>query len=346
MVTFTPAGVQWISGCAFDGIYLHPGSGKQIGVLVNSSFGGRFIVTGRDFTQTNLLMGCATGLSENADCMMNYVEVRGSASGTAALVQLIGIPTANTCFNTFGLIDGNYEDGSAVQLYNCDNNVFERIRLYRQPGKTGVGIVLNAGAFNEEARSNLFLQCTAGDGGMRANGTDSGASASKDNAVLFYDKGNGAPDPTYGTGATLRYSTSDDLHPAFAAVATGTYGAGPTDVAFGTERYDLAGNFATPSFTARKPGLYRVTWQISYTAAVTVNDKWVVSVVTPLETVPTLFTIPTTAEQSITGACTVRLLAGQTVKLQLERTFGSGSITLQGDSRFNRFEVAYQPQGF
>ena len=288
-------------------------------------------------------MGCASGLAENADSMQNYVEIRGSCTGTACMLQLTGISNANTCFNRFGFIDGNYENGSAIQLYNCDNNIFEHIRLYRQPGGTGTGISLAAGAANEQARGNIFIDCSPGAGGVRAQGTESGAAASKQNYIVHYDTPNDAPLPTYGVGATLWYNTLDDTFPCAAAItSTGSYSAtGATDVVWNGERFDVSNSFASNRFTAPKPGNYRVRWQMTHQTGVTVGDKWVIYIVSPSESVGTIYNVRAAVEATVSGEAVVNLLAGQTVYLTIQRAEGAGNFPVLADGRFNRFEVTH-----
>lgn len=347
MVSFQPAGVQWISGCAFDGIYLNAGTGCQRGIGVYSSFGGRYIVAGSGFSTSLSLFWCSATLSETSDCMQNYVEVRGSTLRSSALMQVGGIPTANFCFNRIGHVDGNYQDGTAIQIYNADNNVFEHVRLHRQPGGSGCGIALNAGAFNEEARGNIFIDCSPGAGGVRAIGTEGGASASKENYILFYDTPNGAPLPDYGNGATLWYGTLDNKFPSVAAkTATGSYNSTSLiDVSWDEKVFDLMNSFTSPTFTAPKPGKYRVKWKLSHAASVTANDKWVVYLTTPTEQIGLIYYVGSTIENTIGDETTVDLKTGDTVKLRIQRAAGTGTFPVLSDSRFNRFEINYVSQG-
>lgn len=347
MVQFAPAGTQWISGNCFEGIYLRGNLVADTGISVYSSFGGRYIVAGDSFTTRLMITGCASGVTETADCMQNYIEVRGNqgVSGCGPLLQMTGISTANSCFNRIGYVDGNYY-GNGIEIYNADNNIFEHIRLYRQPGGSGAGVILNGGAPNEEARGNIFIDCSPGAGGLLAIGTESATSASKENYILFYDTPNGAPLPSVGTGATLWYGTLDNKFPcASARSSTGNYGAGTSDVAFNSEMFDLMGNFSSPTFTAPKPGKYYVHWQLTHTGGVTVNDKWVIWIVTPNEQIGYIYYIAAARENTIASGAVVDLKAGQTVKLQIERADGSGNFPVSPDSRFTRLDVHYISQG-
>jgi len=348
MVRFTPAGSQWLSGCALDGIYLNGGAGVQRCLEVYSSFGGRYIVTGQSFLQSLFSLGCSSSITETADSMQNYIEVRGSAAGNAALLQLTGISNANSCFNRIGMVDGNYEHGTAIQLYNCDNNVFEHIRLYRQPGAMGVGIAFNGGVFNQEARSNLMIDCSPGEGGVVANGTGPGvASASKDNYIMLYDTPNAAPLPSYGVGASLWYGTFDSKFPCVIARAnSGVYGVGPADVSFPSEVQDLQNSFSSTAFTAPKPGNYRVKWTLAHTAGVTPRDKWLINIVTPSETVGFIYAVIDARDNSVSNEALVSLRAGETVRLRISRADGSGVFPVVTDNTYNRFEVNYVSQGF
>jgi hypothetical protein len=361
MVNFQPAGTQWISGCGINGIFLDGGSGVERLVTVYSNIAGNFIVHGQNFSVSAVLFGVVTlAPGETADCQENYCEIRANAVGSisinAGLLQLTGVTAANSSFNRFGFIDGNYQNGTAIQLYNCDNNLFDQIRLYRQPGATGTGIVLNAGNLNEEARQNLFINCSPGEGGLTANGTASGASASKENYILYYDTRNGAPLPVYGTGATLWYNTTDNKFPASSmkdSSAT-SYGAGPADVTWNDTSFNLQNNFVGATFTAPKPGRYRVNWKLSYQAASAVaGDKWAFYLVTssavgfPAEQIGFIHTVPNPAvDNSVEGCANVSLGYNATVKLTVERAAGTGNFKLIGDARFNRIDVSYIAQCF
>lgn len=347
MVLFNPGGVQWMTDNGFDGIYLDGGSGIERAIGIYSCFGGRFIAHSTGVTICVMLTGCSTTLTDTADCMNNHLAVRGT-SLTAGLLQMTGTPAANTCFNRIEYLDGNYKDAVAVQLYNCDNNVIERIRLFREVGGTAAGVAFNGGAFNEEARSNVIIDCSPGAGGVRAAGTETGAaSASKDNYIEFYDTPNGAPLPTYGTGASLWYGTNDSKFPAVIAyLNTGTFGAGPTDVVWNSELVDLQNNLTSGVFTAPKPGFYRIKWTLSHTSGVTVGDKWNINVVSSTEEAGFIYTVPTAVDRSVSNEVVIPIGIGGTAKVQITRAGGTGNFPLIADSRYNRFEVTHVARSF
>lgn len=345
MVQFAPGGSQRLLGCGFDEIYLDAGTGIQRGLEVYSCTYGKFYVHGRDFSICNLLVGCAGGLATDvADCHQNEFGVSGASSNTGALLQLTGISTANTCFNRFVYIDGAYTDATAVQLYNCDNNIFETIRLYREAGGTGTGVSLAGGAANEECRSNVFIDCSPGAGGVTAGGTPTFVSPSKQNQIICYDSPNFAPLPVIETGATLWYSTFDDKYAIATAKgqASGSYGAGPTDVAWDTEIYDAHGLFSGTTYSVYKPGFYRIKWTLSHTSGATVNDKWIITIVTTPESIGQICHIGTATDaETFNGDALVYMTPGQTAKITIEQAFGSGTWPRLIDPRYNRFEISY-----
>lgn len=347
MVQFLPDGDQWISGCAFKGIYLEPGMTKEMGVSVRSSIHGEFDVIGHSFTVTQVYVSVSTTLIDTADTMHNTFFIRGAAPTNGALLTIDGSPTANTCFNKFR-VDGNYTNGNGLQIYNSDNNIFECIRLFREVGGTGAGVVLNGGEVNEECRSNYFINCSPGAGGVVAKGTSSFTSASKDNYILFYDSPNFAPNPVYEAGATLWYNRSDSKFPVVSArTTTGTYNSGSaTDVVWNSEVYDPEGCFASNTFTAPKPGKYRVSWRLNHTGGVTINDKWVINIVATSETV-TFFTYIDAARENIySDQAVINMNSGDTVKIQISRASGAGNWPVAADPTLSRLDIHYISQGF
>lgn len=349
MFVFSPGGSQWISGNEFDGIYLSgdlggPCAGR--GLVVMSSVGGKYNVVGTAFSTALIDLGCSSTLAETADCMQNEITVRGNMWTSGALLRMNGTATANVCFNRIKSIDGNYSAGDAVIIGNADNNIFDTIRLHRSSG-TNYGVVLQGGAANNEARQNIFIDLSPGLGGLIAKGTPAYSSASHDNYILAYDTLNGAPLPVYETGATLFYNTLDGKFPSVSAVATtGTYGAGPTDIEFDTEIFDLTSCFVTPAFTAKKPGKYKFTLKISHGAGVTVGDKWVIYLVTTSETPGCIYHVQSAADNTLIFESTVNLLYNQTAKFTIQRSSGTGSFPVIADGRFNRLDINYISQGF
>lgn len=353
MVSFDPAGVQWLSGGVFDGIYLHPGTSvAAIGVFVKSHIHGRFILTGHGFSTTIGDFTCDSALStDTPDAQQNYIEVHGQQNGNTDghLLRVDGIATANFSFNRIGFVDGNYKNNAGIKVLNADNNIFEHVRLFRDVGGTADGITLCAGAVNQSARNNLFLDCSPGAGGVTAQGTGSGAEASNNNYILFYDTPNSAPPPVFGTAASLYFINNSGTPPLVAARDnSGTsYGAGPTDVSWSEEAFDLGGNFASPSFTAPKTAKYRFKWTLTHTAGITVGSQWIFYITLSTgEQIGIVYYPHSALSHSVNGEAIFSMLAGQTVKLTIERTAGAGNFPLVNDTRFNRLEINQVVQGF
>src|SRR6202030_1012630 len=116
---------------------------------------------------------------------------------------------ANCSFNTFVSFNGLYLNSPALNCINSDSNTFIASHLFRAPGGTANCIALRAGATSTlSCRSSLFNNLSPGVGGVLVEGTNVAAVPSVGNSILFYDKNNGAPDPTLGTGATLFWTSN------------------------------------------------------------------------------------------------------------------------------------------
>lgn len=167
-------------------------------------------------------------------------------------------------------------------------------------------------------------------------------SAAVDAFVSIERAPSGALARVYNQSATSRFEDEIARRPAFlarkSASQTFNVGATPTDIAFGTETFDQGGDFATPSFTAPVAGVYAFEFALMHDNTVTANDRWNVAVVQNSTTVYDLtFLIGAAAFDSIARSFSLQLAAGDTVKLQMRRTSGSGTLTTFNDPTSNYF---------
>lgn len=206
-----------IWGLFFEGNF----GGCDYGVTLLSTNHGFYDIRGQEFAISMIYTGVDPGLwalypnCDYGDLQSNAFWIDGrQVHGTGALLVCTGFTAspngANTSGNTFHKITGIYKNTDAVQIYNADTNVFERIVLFRFPGGAGRGVVLfgtdSADAESDVARWNVFLLCNPGAGGLHALGTSTYTTASVGNAVYRYDIVDGAPAPAIDTGATLFWS--------------------------------------------------------------------------------------------------------------------------------------------
>lgn len=107
-------------------------------------------------------------------------------------------PWGNVCHNVFSQLVCDFTGDAGIDLVEADNNVFINSFLYRRSG-SGYGVYFRAGAY-----SNTFFHLQPSNGVRVAPPRVAGAG----NQIFYYDKANGAPDPTIDTGGKLTW-TSD-----------------------------------------------------------------------------------------------------------------------------------------
>jgi hypothetical protein len=219
MVQIAPGGALPLDGCEFTDIMLdsgYPGGvGCQKGIELLSVRKSVIKVTVLEFGVFGVHLGCVAGLTDPADCQNNDIDIdfrqeysNGYPLGLDALI-VGGVATANASFNTIRRVRGVYSNGYGIYIGSGDNNIFENVQMVRTGGSVGTGVVLGAsntpGNF---AASNLFLNLSAGAGGVFAEGTGTATYPSIGTKILAYDKGNGNPDPLIDIGAGLSWASN------------------------------------------------------------------------------------------------------------------------------------------
>jgi Pectate lyase superfamily protein len=201
-----------LDDCELTGIYLNPGSGNAPINVVNvvSCCFSKFEVVTDGQTGVALLTGCSNTVTETPDTQRNEFWVTSNCAASGTIVQVDGISTANTSFNTFHLVDGDYTNGNGINIDNADNNLFMLVRMFREAGGTGLGVAFGGtNVANTEARNNIFIDLSPGDGGVYSQGTSDGFTyPAINNFALFYDSSNTGSIPNHGAGATFYYGTT------------------------------------------------------------------------------------------------------------------------------------------
>lgn len=204
-----------VTGCALVGLGVDGNNLAARGIVVNSVNDCEVEVSAANCTSVQVDFGTVAALADARDTQTNDVRyIRAYATGSAIGIRMqtatIG---ANISLNTFGDLYAYHENGVGLLLGNTDNNLFHRVCALRGGGGAGVGIVLGAGdgVSYANARANIIEFCSPGAGGITAQGTETAADASTDNAVLYLDKENGAADPTVGTSARLAWGSNKNV---------------------------------------------------------------------------------------------------------------------------------------
>lgn len=203
-----------ISGNEIKGITFDGAGVADYGLVVKSVMDGYFEAYAEEFLSSAFLVGCVDQLGEAEDtqhCIFRlWADQNGSADyGSILRLQANSVPDANPSFNIF-YVNGQYRDGVALDLAGSDNNTFLLAKFGRHPSGTAVGVLFRASAAIDTARSNRFLQLSPGAGGVTFQGTETATNAALHNIIYSYDKENGAPNPTFGTGATANWYYRDD----------------------------------------------------------------------------------------------------------------------------------------
>lgn len=118
-----------------------------------------------------------------------------------------------------------------------------------------------------------------------------------------------------------------------------TYGAGPTDLTFNTESYDVSGSFSSPTFTAPYTAKYNVTLLLTHTAGVTATNQWLISCITTARSYVFVYYVPAAALASVSYALNVDMAATDTLKWTVTRLVGAGAFILHNDTSLNVLTV-------
>lgn len=214
-----------ISGAGVVGIGLYGaaygGAKATHGIYARSVYNGEFDFYGQNVTTAGMYLGVvpsADGIVDEArDSQYNRINFgwRNSASDDGSLLVFDGDSGANAAKNSVRM-DGVcvYMNGDAIDLINCDNNVFIDVYLFRWTAGTGRALRSRGGATAAQtSRGNDFWKFSSSkadgtDPAILFEGFDVATVASTDN-VIHLDTENDTPIPTVGPGATLHISTQE-----------------------------------------------------------------------------------------------------------------------------------------
>lgn len=221
---------RWIGPAGGTALLVAPSSNLplySVGVLGifwdgNNSLGGiavdlmsvkysDFEIRAMHWTTSFVQMDISSGVTVNADNTGNiFYRIAGyqSSATDGSFLVTHASTSHNSCWNTFVLIQGNWDATPFIILNGDDNEMFMTTNGYNPNVNTTVkGVVLNGGAtFFQTTRHLTFynLSTTAnGGGGVFAQGTDQATFAVTGINIAFYDSDNNQADPVVGPGAQL-----------------------------------------------------------------------------------------------------------------------------------------------
>ncbi|MDN7873853.1 pectate lyase [Burkholderia aenigmatica] len=208
---------QWVADNSVEGIFFD-GNNALGGIAVNlvAGRGGTYDIRAGHWKTTFVQMDVNATTAENGDCSGNlFKNISGYQSNAADGSFLICNSNAsyNCCWNTYLLIEGNWNASPMVVLNGNDNEKFFTVNGYNPTPNVGVyGVVCNGGPTLLQTTRHLtfyHLSTTAnGGGGIYAQGTDHATVAALAINVLYYDLDNNQADPVVGPGATLWWATN------------------------------------------------------------------------------------------------------------------------------------------
>ncbi|MDN7881247.1 pectate lyase [Burkholderia aenigmatica] len=194
-------GIFWDGNNALGGIAVDMFSEKY----------GEFDIRAAHWSKTFVQLDISSNVTDNADTTGNmFYRIAGYQSGASDGSFLITNSTSahNACWNTFELIQGNWNASPMIVLNGDDNENFVTVNGYNPNVNTTVkGVVLNGGAtFLQSTRHLTFyhLSTTANGGaGVFAQGTNQATYPVVGINIVYYDSDNNQADPVVGPGAQL-----------------------------------------------------------------------------------------------------------------------------------------------
>ncbi|MDN7897207.1 hypothetical protein QZM82_13500 [Burkholderia cepacia] len=209
---------QWVADNGVEGIFLDGNNGRG-GIALNlvACRYGEYDIRGAHWTTSIVQMDPGSTSGENGTCTGNLFKVIAgyqSNSTDGSFLICNSNSSYNCCWNTYVLIQGNWNNNPMIVLNGNDNETFLTINGYNPTANVSTyGVVCNGGASFFQATRHLtfyHLSTTAlGGGGIFAQGTDHAAVAANAINVLYYDIDNVQANPVVGRGASLWWSTNN-----------------------------------------------------------------------------------------------------------------------------------------
>ena len=201
MVSFAPtagASNQSLKSSCLIGVMLDAANLAAIALEVRSARNSKFTdLFLKDCTTTCLDLDVVATLGEARDPQHNdfrNISIRNVTAASGIGIRLDGDATANSSLNRFDNIFIIHDDGVGIHLIQSDTNTWSHIRVFRNAGGTGVGVLLDSTDATEHARNEYFFMLHSGAGGLTQQND------ATDNVIFGYDRGNANPAPTISAG--------------------------------------------------------------------------------------------------------------------------------------------------
>lgn len=130
--------------------------------------------------------------------------------------------------------------------------------------------------------------------------------------------------------------------PKFMAVLSGTTTVNSgtdTTIAFGSELIDTTASYdtGTSTFTAPITGVYRFSYRLTHDSTIAATDRWLVKIKTTARDYSQLYRAPAADVLTVVGGCIAHMTAGDTAKITVARSGGSGNFVTQLDGNLTEF---------
>jgi len=205
-------------------IFLDGQENVEQGLHIESWFGGRFRVHTAYCTDIHILMdvlsnGTSASPSDTQENLCDFIcsDVNTGSEATSQLV-LNGVGSANCSLNQYRLELRAESAAVALELGDCDGNVFDRVKAGTRQAASGDGgkVIFHAddtisvvtAANNARHNTIKWIQATEG---IVSKQTSGGSTNASDNIILGLSRGNGSPLPTIESGSTLYYWTDEGV---------------------------------------------------------------------------------------------------------------------------------------
>lgn len=275
----------------------------------------------------------AVNLSDNyfSSCTGNHVSVSGAAHEViinGGKMENMGYSQAS---GTYAAL--NVNNGSA----HCEMNNVSRVIGSSNAITHGVIAPLVATLC---VRGNSFANCnnavlvTGATNVILENnfstGTVDTVSDKISGATVVWPAGNKWDKPS-GTSTRPQFLAT--------TVAATVFNGAAADCPFATVVFDLGSNFATPSFTAPQKGKYKLEVTLTHNAAAAVaGDAYTILIVTTARSYSRVYVVPVTGvPETVSLSALADMNSGDTAKVQVARSIGTNSFTLNADAQGDFF---------
>ena len=261
----------------------------------------------------------------------DHVVADGAASGKLTI-------TGNT-FEGMGYqaVAGNFK---AVSLNCANKDVVFSGNYVEGAGTARTSGVVSQGCDVLSVVGNTFVSCNEALGVTAGTQLITAANISTGTVSATSDSISGVTGAVWQTGNRWDKPSGNSTKPAFLArksasqtVSTATL----TDIVWGTESFDRGSNFTSPTFTAPIAGRYRFSWALMHDNTGTPADRWNITLLGSASGAFSWSYLMVGDFNSVNGTVIQQLVAGETVKLQIQRVGGAGVFVTHNDGNANYF---------